>query len=74
MKRIIFLIYLFGTWTYGQQNTYTNPVSGGINAADPSVLLDEGVYYMYATSAGDGFKYWTSTNLSDWKEQGYAFK
>ena len=30
---------------------------------DPYVLLHNGKYYMYATSASDGFKYYTSENL-----------
>ena len=41
---------------------------------DPFVLVYEGVYYMYATSAKDGFKYYTSTNLTDWEDKGYCLK
>ncbi len=67
------------TWSlavtgYSQKGTYCNPVSDSIFAADPFVLFVNGTYYLYATSAGDGFKYWTSRNLSDWEEQGYAFR
>ena len=50
---------------YSQQKTYVNPVSDTIFGADPFVLFDQGIYYLYATSAGDGFKYWTSRNLVD---------
>ncbi len=41
---------------------------------DPYVLLYGEKYYMYATSASDGFKYWTSENLFDWEEGGYCYK
>jgi len=59
---------------YSQKATYCNPVSDTVFVADPYVLSYEGVYYLYGTSAGDGFKYWTSDNLSDWEEKGYTFR
>lgn len=59
---------------YSQHGTYRNPVSDTVFAADPQVLFHDGLYYLYATSAGDGFKYWTSNNLSDWEMKGYAFR
>lgn len=68
---IIFFLVVAG---YGQRGTYCNPVSDSLFAADPFVLFNDGMYYLYATSAGDGFKYWTSTNLSDWVEKGYAYR
>lgn len=70
----VFIICLTSIDGFSQENTYRNPVSDTIIAADPSVLYYNGVYYLYATSAGDGFKYWTSTNLADWEKQGYAFR
>lgn len=57
-----------------QEYTFTNPVSDSIFVADPYVLYDQGTYYLYGTSASDGFKYWTSENLVDWQEKGYAFR
>jgi GH43 family beta-xylosidase len=59
---------------FGQQKTYRNPVSDSVFVADPCVLYTNGLYYLYGTSAPDGFKYWTSKNLSDWQEQGYALR
>lgn len=41
---------------------------------DPFVISENGIYYMYATSAKDGFKYYTSTDLVNWKDQGYCYK
>lgn len=57
--------------------TYTNPVGtaeGPIELGDPFVILYEKNYYLYATSAGDGFKCWTSTDLVHWTALGYAFR
>lgn len=45
-----------------------------IKGADPSVLYHDGMYYMYATSIGSGFKVWTSKDLSSWSERGVALK
>lgn len=41
---------------------------------DPYVLLVDGQYYLYATSASDGFKFFVSENLTDWREGGYCLK
>jgi beta-xylosidase len=75
MKKLLILL-LAGTTLAGtsQEKTYTNPVSGGIEAADPFVLMYNGIYYLYGTSSGDGFKYWTSKDLVDWELKGYAYR
>ncbi len=57
-----------------QAQTYTNPVGDSIFVADPFVLQYEGTYYLYGTSAGDGFKGWTSPNLVDWEPIGYVYR
>ncbi|MEZ4703297.1 MAG: glycoside hydrolase family 43 protein [Rhodothermales bacterium] len=57
-----------------QPRTYTNPVGDSIFVADPSVLTHQGRYYLYGTSAGDGFRAWTSENLVDWNELGYVYR
>ena len=42
---------------------------------DPFVLLHGGKYYMYATSAPDGFKVWSADNIDgEWKDEGYCYK
>lgn len=52
--------------------TYTNSM---INGADPFVLLHDGVYYLYATNAPEtGFVVYTSQDLTNWKNRGYALK
>ncbi|VAX35910.1 hypothetical protein MNBD_PLANCTO03-1396, partial [hydrothermal vent metagenome] len=52
--------------------TFANPLE--VRAADPEVLFDGGVYYMYATSeAGRGFVVWTSRDLVTWRPRGLAF-
>lgn len=55
--------------------TYTNPVGGpNLRMGDPFILRYRDRYYLYGTSAGDGFKCWTSRNLVDWQPVGYAWR
>jgi len=55
--------------------TYTNPVGDeSVTMGDPFVMLHEGRYYLYGTSAGDGFRCWTSTDLVNWKLLGHVFR
>lgn len=53
--------------------TYTNPVGNITGIGDPYVLRWDGKYYLYATSAPNGFRVWESTNLVDWELKGMAF-
>ncbi len=55
-------------------DTYTNPVGGEIRMGDPFVLLHEGAYYLYGTTARDGFRCWRSPDLVHWTELGYAYR
>lgn len=41
---------------------------------DPYILKSGDTYYAYATSAPDGFRYFTSRNLADWREGGYCYR
>lgn len=53
--------------------SYTNNVLGG--CADPDVLYHNGVYYMYSTNtygANQGIKVFTSTDLVNWTDRGWA--
>lgn len=52
-------------------NTYVNPIMEG---ADPFVLFHNGKYYLYSTSALDGFKVFSSTDMAVWKDEGYCLK
>ena len=54
--------------------TYTNPVSDSIFVADPFVLQYGEDYYLYGTSAEDGFRAWRSDNLVDWDSLGYVYR
>jgi len=58
----------------GNVATYKNPVGDSLLIADPSVIYHKNTYYLYGTSAGDGFKCWSSENLVDWHSLGYAYK
>ena len=44
------------------------------NIGDPFVLVFENAYYMYSTSAEDGFKCFKSTDLINWIDMGYVYK
>lgn len=55
--------------------TYQNPLRYPV--ADPFVLYYEGTYYLYGTDergSENGFPVYTSTNLVDWQDRGFAFK
>ena len=54
--------------------TYVNPVGGDLQMGDPFVMLHKGQYYLYGTTASDGFKCWTSLDLVHWKPRGYAYQ
>ncbi|MGD8240976.1 MAG: glycoside hydrolase family 43 protein [Armatimonadota bacterium] len=71
----VLLLPAAGAQASGQSGpTYTNPVGGDIRMGDPFVLLHEGTYYLYGTTAGDGFKCWRSPDLVHWKPLGYAYR
>jgi len=53
---------------------YTNPVGDSIFVADPFVLQHQQTYYLYGTSASDGFKAWKSTDLVNWDTIGYVYQ
>lgn len=56
--------------------TYRNPLIPG-NLADPTVILHEGVYYLYATGEVDGdngTRVYTSTTLVDWQRGPVVFR
>jgi GH43 family beta-xylosidase len=66
---------------YGQdisQATYTNPVQ--LNCADPGLLKHQDTYYAYCTYTPDfpmmerGIRLYTSRNLVNWQDQGFALK
>ena len=51
----------------------TNPL-GVTGIGDPFILYDNGVYYLYATSLGTGFRVWKSSNASSWTGAGTAYQ
>src|SRR5215210_7843326 len=52
--------------------TYANPLD--VILADPFVLRHGDTYYLYGTSAKDGFHVWSSKNLVDWRDHGYCLQ
>lgn len=75
---VVFLLVLLSALAARAQlvasppGTYTNPLN--ISVADPFVLHYRGVYYLSGTSADDGFKMWTSTDLVHWMPRGYCYR
>lgn len=54
-------------------SSFANPLD--LKGADPDVLLDNGVYYLYSTSfPGRGFGVWTSKDLARWQFKGLAYQ
>jgi xylan 1,4-beta-xylosidase len=51
-----------------------NPVGDTVHVADPYILHYQDSYYLYGTSADDGFKAWKSKNLVDWTALGYVYR
>lgn len=56
-----------------QKYFMSNPL-GVTGIGDPVVLYDNGMYYMYATSIGVGFKVWKTANPSSWTSAGIAYQ
>lgn len=46
-----------------------NPVLKLGKCNDPFIFFENGIYYLFHTSGGDGIRYVTSTNLTDWSVQ-----
>ena len=54
---------------------YTNPIGSSITMGDPFILVDGHRFILYGTTAvNEGFKCWTTTNLVDWSERGFAYR
>lgn len=70
------LIFIFSTTIIRSQpsDQYMNPVGDTIFVADPYILHHAGVYYLYGTSTGEGFKAWKSENLVQWSAMGYVYR
>ncbi|KPL10403.1 MAG: hypothetical protein AMS26_21475, partial [Bacteroides sp. SM23_62] len=56
LSAAVIIFQLIGVTLSQGSDQYRNPVGDTIFLADPYVLLHEESYYLYGTSAGDGFK------------------
>ena len=61
-------VTLAGAAAAAEGETYQNPLYP--NSADPFVLYEDGVYYLYATNNGEGFNAAISTDLVHWTDIG----
>ncbi len=73
---IIFSILLFSFSTCHAKNNfvsnYSNPLD--VLVADPFVYHENDTYYLYGTSAHEGFKVYTSKDLVNWQYKNFALK
>ena len=46
----------------------------GIRVRDPFIVLEDGIYYLYATTGERTYSYYTSLDLENWEEGGVAFE
>lgn len=52
--------------------SYINPIATG---ADPYILYWDGMYYLYSTNAvNEGYKVFTSIDMSEWTDRGFCLK
>jgi len=75
MKKI-FLFLLFLTITSNAVKNYVSEYSNPIDVlvADPFVYHEKDTYYLYGTSAAEGFRVYTSKDLVNWRYRGFALK
>jgi len=75
MKKIFLILLFFTIPCYAQKNfisKYSNPID--VLVADPFVFHENDTYYLYGTSASEGFKVYISKDIVNWRYKGFAFK
>ena len=73
MQTMLALV-LLGSLSAAAEGTYTNPVIDEIGPADPTVILFEGVYYLYPTGDNVSYHVYTSRDLVHWVKGGKVFE
>ena len=58
----------------GLRRTYRNPIINYGGAADPTVLLYEGTYYLYPTTDSRGYDVFVSSDLVHWERKPKCFR
>ena len=66
------LIFSVDTAAVAQQ-TYRNPIIEHLEAADPTVILFEGTYYLYPTHGRRGYEAFVSDDLVHWQRRSTVF-
>lgn len=77
IRHILYFVFLFCAISCKRPDatviSYCNPIP--INLGDPYILMaSDGKYYLYGTSGENGFRAYSSDNLSDWKEEGIVYQ
>lgn len=70
----ILVILLFLTGIIQAAATYMNPVISEIGPADPTILLYDGIYYMYPTGDNTSYHVYTSYDLVHWAKGPKVFE
>ncbi|AQT69109.1 Arabinoxylan arabinofuranohydrolase precursor [Anaerohalosphaera lusitana] len=70
----IFVVLFFCGGLVHAEPTYTNPVIPAVGPADPTIILHDGIYYMYPTGDNVRFNAYTSYDLVHWNFAGEVFQ
>ncbi|WP_343523830.1 glycoside hydrolase family 43 protein [Pedobacter sp.] len=77
MKYLFTFFLSFFLFSIGK-NVFARQLNDTIYLADPSIFLDNGVYYLYGTSSDQGFLVYSSNDLKTWNKKsennGFALK
>jgi len=75
MKKLLLFIIFTTITSLAKENSienYSNPID--VLVADPFVYHENDTYYLYGTSASEGFKVYISKDLVNWQYKGFALK
>jgi len=74
LTTVAICVSLVGTLHASEGKTYTNPVIDEIGPADPTVILFEGMYYLYPTGDNVSYHVYTSKDLVNWTKGRKVFE
>ncbi len=73
LATVLLLVISSCCFAQGTVNSYQNPLD--VSVADPFILKDNGIYYLYGTTYdADGFSVYTSTDMVHWTRRGLCWK
>ncbi len=69
MKHLLSIMLLFACMLGAEAQT-----KKALSLADPYILYEDGVYYAYGTTSEEGIEVFTSKNLKEWENSGWALR